>query len=422
MRLYRAALAAVAAASVLAAQNLRPKDVREIAKGGSNAIPKLQELLKNPDIDVRLEAVKQITEIGTERSLDPLILATQDNDPEMQIRATDGLVNFYLPGYVKTGFGSTLSRVGTGIKGKFTDTNDQVIDPYITVRPEVIAALGKLARNGMDLNVRANAARAIGILRGREAVPDLLAAIRSKDTDVIYESLIALQKIRDDRAAGQLDFLVRDLNPKVQTAAMETLGILRDQQALPEIVDALNRTRDDRVRRSAMTAIAMLPAQSSRPLFAKYLGDKDDKMRAAAAEGYARLKDPTDQAMLQKAWMDEGKTPVRLALAFALVSLGNVQRSEFSPLQYLINSLNLAAWRGVAYAYLVEAARDGTVRAALFPALNNGTKDEKISLARVLARSGGAESVPYLQKLSNDTDGEVAQEGARALRNLQARI
>jgi HEAT repeat protein len=422
MRLYRAALAAVAAASVLAAQNLRPKDVREIAKGGSNAIPQLQELLKNPDIDVRLEAVKQITEIGTERSLDPLILATQDNDPEMQIRATDGLVNFYLPGYVKTGFGSTLSRVGTGIKGKFTDTNDQVIDPYITVRPGVIAALGKLARSGMDLNVRANAARAIGILRGRAGVPDLLAAIRSKDTDVIYESLIALQKIRDDTAAGQLDFLVRDLNPKVQTAAMETLGILRDQQALPEIVDALNRTRDDRVRRSAMTAIAMLPAQSSRPLFAKYLGDKDDKMRAAAAEGYARLKDPADQAMLQKAWMDEGKTPVRLALAFALVSLGNVQRSEFSPLQYLINSLNLAAWRGVAYAYLVEAARDSTVRAALFPALNNGTKDEKISLARVLARSGGAESVPYLQKLSNDTDGDVAQEGARALRNLQARI
>jgi HEAT repeat protein len=422
MRLYRAALAAVAAASVLAAQNLRPKDVREIAKGGSNAIPKLQELLKNPDIDIRLEAVKQITEIGTERSLDPLILATQDNDPEMQIRATDGLVNFYLPGYVKTGFGSTLSRVGTGIKGKFTDTNDQVIDPYITVRPEVIAALGKLARSGMDMNVRANAARAIGILRGRAGVPDLLAAIRSKDTDVIYESLIALQKIRDDTAVGQLDFLVRDLNPKVQTAALETLGILRDQQALPEMVDVLNRTRDAGVRRSALTAIAMLPAESSRTLYAKYLGDKDDKMRAAAAEGYARLKNPTDQAMLQKAWMDEGKTPVRLALAFALVSDGDVQMSQFSPLQTLINSLNLAAWRGVAYAYLVEAARDTNVRAALFPALNNGTKDEKISLARVLARSGGAESVPYLQKLSNDTDGDVAQEGARALRNLQARI
>ena len=90
MRLYRAALAALAAVSVLAAQNLRPKDVREIAKAGSNAIPKLQELLKNPDVDVRLEAVRQITDIGAQRSLDPLILATDDNDPEVQIRATDG--------------------------------------------------------------------------------------------------------------------------------------------------------------------------------------------------------------------------------------------------------------------------------------------------------------------------------------------
>ena len=178
MRLFRAALVSAAAISMLAAQDLRPKDVREIAKAGSNAIPKLQDLLKSPDLDVRVEVVRQITDIGTQRSLDPLVLATADNDPEVQIRATDGLVNFYLPGYVKTGFAASLSRVGTSIKGRFTDTNDQVIDPFITVRPDVIAALGKLARGGGNLDSRANAARAIGILRGRAAVPDLLEAIR----------------------------------------------------------------------------------------------------------------------------------------------------------------------------------------------------------------------------------------------------
>src|SRR5690242_10380909 len=89
-------------AAILLAQDVRTKDVREIAKGGSASIPRLQELLKNPDLDVRVEVVKQITEIGTQRSLDPLILAAGDNDPEMQVRATDGLVNFYLPGYVRT--------------------------------------------------------------------------------------------------------------------------------------------------------------------------------------------------------------------------------------------------------------------------------------------------------------------------------
>src|SRR5215470_16436546 len=88
-----------------AQQSVRPKDVREIAKSGSSAIPRLSEFLKNPDTEVRVEAVKQITEIGTARSLDPLIEATRDNEPEVQIRATDGLVNFYLPGYVRTGLG-----------------------------------------------------------------------------------------------------------------------------------------------------------------------------------------------------------------------------------------------------------------------------------------------------------------------------
>ena len=79
-----------------------PKDVRNLAKQGSSALPRLQELLRNPDLDIRLEAVKAITDIGTQGSLAPLIQATADNDPEVQIRATDGLVNFYLPGYVQT--------------------------------------------------------------------------------------------------------------------------------------------------------------------------------------------------------------------------------------------------------------------------------------------------------------------------------
>ena len=422
MQLHRAALLCVAVIPILAAQDLRPKDVREIAKAGSNAIPKLQDLLKSPNLDVRIEVVRQITEIGTARSLDPLILATQDNDPEVQIRATDGLVNFYLPGYAKTGFAASLSRVGTSIKGRFTDTNDQVIDPYIAVRPDVTVALGKLARSGGSLEARANAARAIGILRGREAVPDLLEAIRSKDTTLMYESLIAIQKIRDESAAKQIGFLIRDLNPKVQVAAIETVGLLRNQDALPDLVDALNRTRDARVRRAALTSIAMLPAESSRQLYARYLEDKDDKTRAAAAEGYGRLRNPDDRPMLEKAWQEEGKTPVRLALAFALVTLGETQLSEFSPMQYLINTLNQAAYRDVAFAYLVEAARDDQVRNALYPSLENGTRDEKISIARVLARSGDKNSIPRLQKLSSDTDAEVAQEGMRALRNLQARI
>ena len=137
----------------------RSKTIRDLAKQGSEAIPQITPYLADPDLPVRIEAVKALVDIGTQYSLEPLIKATQDSDPEMQIRATDGLVNFYLPGYVKTGLSGTIHRAGNVIKGKFTETNDQIIDAYVEVRPDVIQALGRLARGGSSMDSRANACR-----------------------------------------------------------------------------------------------------------------------------------------------------------------------------------------------------------------------------------------------------------------------
>jgi HEAT repeats len=404
------------------AQDVRTRDVRDAAKEGPSAIPKLQEFLKNPNLDVRIEAVRQLGLIGTQRSLDPLIEGTHDNDPEVQIRAIDGLVNFYLPGYVQTGIGASLKRVGTGIKGHFTDTNDQVIPAFVVVRPEVIRAIGDLARGAASMDARAAAARAIGILRGKAAVPDLIEALHSKNTDVIYESLNALEKIRDESAAPRITFLLHDLDPKVQLAAIECTGLLLNKSAVPELAGVLNHARDARVRRAALTAIAMLPDPSSRSLYTQYLNDKDEKMRGAAAEGFARLANPADLPMLEHAWQDETKTSPRLSLAFALVMLGRTEQKEFSPLQYLINTLNSASYKGVAQPFLIELARKDNIRQALYAPMLSGTKDEKLGLLRVLSQSGDQSSIAQAQKLSNDPDPEVGQEALRTVRTLQARF
>jgi HEAT repeat protein len=340
----------------------------------------------------------------------------------VQMRAVDGLVNFYLPGYVRTGIAASITRVGGTIKSRFTDTNDQVVDPYISVRPDVVAAIGGLVRGGNGMDVRAGAARAVGILRGQGAVGDLIEALRTKNTDVLYESLIALQKIRDESAGPRMTFLLRDPEPKVQIAAIETVGLLRTKDAVPDLMDALKRAKNDKIRRAALGALAMLPDPQTRPLFQQYLSDKDDKMRAAAAEGFARLRNPADLPLLEKAYESEGKTAPRLSLAFAEVMLGHRELAEFSPLQYLINNLNSSAYKGEAVPFLIELARDEPVRAALYSAVARGTKNEKIGLAQVLARSGDKASLPYLERLSKDTDPDVAQEGVRAVRNLQARL
>src|SRR5262249_9289424 len=286
------------------------------------------------------------------------------------------------------------------------DTNDQRIDPFLNARPDVARAIGELVRGGNGMEVRANAARAAGILRGREAVPDLIAALRTKDSGVMDQSRIPLQKIRDESARPQIGFLLRDLDTKVQIAAIETTGLLKNHEAVPDLIGVINRSKDAKVRRAALGSLAMMPDDRSRPQFAQYLKDKDDRMRAAAAEGYARLRQSGDLPTIEQAWKDESKGQARVSLAFALVSLGRTETGEFTPLQYLINNLNSSAYKGEAQPFLTELARDPRVRASLHGAIERGTKDEKIGLARVLAASGDRESVRYLEKLSRDPDPE----------------
>ncbi|MGA3188613.1 MAG: HEAT repeat domain-containing protein [Bryobacteraceae bacterium] len=400
----------------------RARAAHELAKQGEDAIPKLLPYVSDNDISVRIEAVKALDEIGGPKTVDPLVKLCTDPDPEIEIRATDGLVNVYLPGYLKTGLSGTLQRVGTSIKAKFSDSNDRVIDAYVEVRPEVIAALGKLVRTGAGTDARANAARAIGILRGRAAIPDLIEALHSKDDSVMFESLTALEKIRDPAAAPRITFLLRDLEEKIQIAALSTTGILRNREAAPDVREALQHAKNAKVRRAALTTLAMLGTPDDHAVFVTYLSDKDDNMRSSAAEGLGRIQNPADRPALDKAFKDEHKMGPRLAAAFALVSLGNLDTAEFAPLRYLVNTLNVRTYQGVALAYLTELARDLKVRMAIYPLLTQATKDEKIQLCTVFARSGDKDSLPYLETLSTDPDKDVAPEAIRSLRTLRARL
>lgn len=401
----------------------RARAVRDMGAQGQDAIPKIAPYLKDIDITVRQEAVKALNEIGGPKTGDALVEAARDNDPEIQIRATDGLVNIYLPGYLKTGISGTIKRAGNTIRAKFTDTNDQVIDSYVEVPLPVIQVLGRLARSGASLDSRANAARALGILRGQAAIPDLLQALNSKDDRLMYESLIALQKINDPSAGPGLAFLLRDLNEKIQIAALETTGTLRNQSAAPTVRDVVDHARNAKIRREALSALAMLADPADHGVFLRYLNDKDDGLRAAAAEGLARLKGPpTDLLVVEKAFENEHNSNARLSMAFAVVALGNRQISEFSALQYLVNTLNMKAYRDTAIVFLTELARDSEIRQTIYPILTHATRDEKTGVSMVLARAGDRDSEPYLEAMLKDPDPLVMQESTRSLRNLRARL
>jgi HEAT repeat protein len=412
-------------AATLAAQDLksaepkqRIKAVKAFRGAGSDAIPMIAPLLSDTDRDVRNEVVRAIVSIGTQYSLEPLAAATRDNDPEIQIAATDGLVNFYVPGYVQTG----VAKFSSSIRGRFDRENRDAVDPWVNVRPEVITALGKLVRGGASMDSRANAARAVGILRGKAALPDLVEALQTKDTEVLYEILIAFQKIADPSVGPRATPLLRDLVERVQLGAIETVGLLRTREAIPDLQKVFDSSKSVKVRRAALTSLAMLPDPNSRPYFDRGFNDKDEKIRAAAAEGYARLGEKSDVTKLQPAFDEETKMTARLGIAFALVDLGQLQTSEFAPLTYLVNTFNSRQYRGIVEGYLLELARQPQIRSALYQLVAKATRDEKIGLARTLAVAGDSESLAQVEWIAKDSDSEVAQEGLRALKTLRARL
>lgn len=400
----------------------RLRIARESVKAGPDGIARVAPLLKDPDPLIRVEAVKAIAEIGSQYSLTPLTQSLTDTDNEVRIRATDGLVNFYVPGYARTSLSSSIRRTGDAVSGKFRESSEaRVLDPWIEARPEIITAIARVLRESQDLLVRANAARALGVLRGRDAVPDLHGALRSKDTTLMYESLVALEKIRDPRSGPAVRFLFRDPEEKIAVAALETAGLVRSREALPDVEAAYTRS-SNAVRRAALNAMAAIGDPSSRQRFVDAMNDNDEFLRAAAFEGLGRLQIPTDVPSIDTAFGAERKPRAKLAAAFALVNNGRTELGEGSPLSYLISNLNSRAWSGIAEPYLTELARTKRTRTVLEGTLPTASKNEKIALSRVLAHAGDRETVAALERLSRDGEPAVMEEAIRALRTLKARI
>jgi HEAT repeat protein len=429
-RLTNALACALLLTFVVSAQNSEPYNskqrinlIRNLGKKGPQAIPAVEQYLTDADRDVRVEAVKAIIKLDTPASLTPLIKATHDNDPEIQIRATDGLVNNYLPGYVAgSGLTGRLTRGVRQAKAFFNVRNDQVIGAATTVRPDVAEALARLISGAAGDDARANAARAAGILRASMALPSLEKALQSKDSEIIFESLVALQKIDDTSAGRAVSFLALDLDEHVQNVALETIGVLHSTDSAPEVRTALKNARNTKVRRAALEALAMLGLPADRQVFLEHIHDPDTSLRASAFEGLGRIREPEDEQVLEAGYNEQNADPkVHLAAAFALVDEGNVSTSEFAPLAYLIENLDQPGRGDTAQAYLTELCRRESIRKAVFPEVPNASKGQKIALCSVFAAVHAPDTIPVLNSLSRDIDPDVSFAATKALHIVQTR-
>ena len=384
---------------------------------GSQYMDLLAPLLQDSSEQVRASAVAALVKMRAIEAQPMLLEAAADQSSRVQSMAVDGLVDFYVPGYAQTGRMTTVSTYATALRTRFAKPSPLVVPSYVDVSPEAIKAIGGVLRNGRSDHARANAARAIGVLYGRSELDSLVEGARSRNSEVILECVLAIKKLQDISAGPEIVFLLQDLDPVLQQAVIQTVGQLRTPEAVPDLVRVLDETSKTRIRIEALVALAKIPNNGQRELFISYLRHKDDDLRAAAAEGIARIGTSGDLELLDQLIAKEKSLRASLSMAFAAVMLGNQVE-----LARLVEGLNSKVHRLEARPLIVELARDPSILSQLYVPLATGTAPQRRHLAVVLARSGTEESVPYLEKLTEDGNGEVASSAIESLRILQARL
>src|SRR5215213_6547685 len=124
--------------------------------------------------------------------------------------------------------------------------------------PEALARIGR-ALSDESWYVRGEAARALGKLGDRAAVPVLLPLLQDSSWYVRDSSLLALREIGDPAAGAALLPLLESPDPYARAQAASSLGILRHEPAVGRLIRGLG-DEEETVRRSSAAALGEIKA------------------------------------------------------------------------------------------------------------------------------------------------------------------
>lgn len=396
--------------------DIRAKAARQLGESGdTSAVPALAADLTDPSIKVRKEIIVALVKLHTVQSLDGLLRATKDSNPDVRTLAVRATIGWYTGNVPALGFKGMFKRSYHNALSSF-QTDITHIRPGLRVDPKAVSALEAAMNDTRSIDAAREAAYGLGVLLARSAVPDLVKAAHSPDGELAVNALNALSKIKDISAGPQLVDLLNSANKDVRQGASITTGILRTKSAAPKLQEIYQNDADKDTRKAALDGLAYIGDPASYPVFIKALWSQDKEEREYGAEGLARARDPKALNDLEKRLSVEKDGGVKLAIQFALTSIGQKQH-----LQNLVDGLSSRSRGDVAQSYLIELARRKDLLTALYPYLNSKDADIRRRLCVVLMYSGDSSSISYLERLTHDRNNDVAAAALRALQSVRAR-
>ncbi|HZS46747.1 MAG TPA: M56 family metallopeptidase [Blastocatellia bacterium] len=226
------------------------RDQSAQSESDGKVIDALVAALKDPNKEVRHQALWALGQRGDKRAVEGIIGALSDEDSSVRQQAAWAL------GQIDD------RRAVAPLMSALKDSNE-------SVRQQAAWALGQLddksavdalvgALSDQSAGIRSQAAWALGQLDDARAVPGLINALTKDQSEGVRSQAIwALGQIEDKRSVDGLITALKDSSPKIRSMAAWSLGQIGDSRAADALIAALKDT-DAHVRQQAAWALAQL--------------------------------------------------------------------------------------------------------------------------------------------------------------------
>ncbi|MEO8294327.1 MAG: HEAT repeat domain-containing protein [Gemmatimonadota bacterium] len=393
----------------------------------TEVIDTLVRALGDPAWWVRMRSVEALEQIGAV-SEGPLMLALDDTDPEIRIRAAVALERLGVPnriiGQIESGTASGEAMeilTKFGLAGARELLAEQLAHSSPLVRMTIISAIQQAGRRDLsnelihssledpDPEIRAAAFDALRNLGVKDAVASALNGLGDENQHVRTSAMQLIGELGEAEVANMIRPRTADYEPMVRAAAARALGQIQAKDAQPELARLL-RDPVPEVRAAAADGVADGGGSWAVPELLKLLVDADPAARRSAAHALGRVGGPSILPALTRAFQS-GAPDLREVIAEAVAQ---IDIEALPPLlDMLMESRDLQA--RLATVRILSSTRSPKAAELLEVVWKDPEPEVRTLVAEALGQQPGDRSVRLLREGLADADEHVRARAVEAL-------
>lgn len=275
------------------------------------AVPVLCEMLSAPIVEVRIRAAFSLCKFNSAAAIPTLLDVMQqadfgeqwDLEEALGMITSEAAVPLFLEGIENTEVRWTAAR----LLGKLGS------------RSAIPKLFSLLEHDAHDVRISATAA--LGYL-GLEALPGLFKAIEDPIPDVRKTAAEALTNIGSEQAINALLKALEDTNDEVRSAVVWAIGYCGSENNVPRLIKSLSKDRYSGVRMNAARALGKIKSDTAVPALLKALEDSDYYDCESAVWALGEIGSDAAISALAKA-LEHANSEIRWSVANALGETGS---------------------------------------------------------------------------------------------------